>query len=386
MDHAYLSNTRLVIAGALRTVRYLAKSIVCWPVLWVLWHRDFLESGLLGMASLLLYVRTAAPGVLTGDAGEWQYMPYVLGIPHPTGFPLYVLLGKAWTLLPWASVARQMNLFSAVLGAATVSLFYVAIYMAIGRRLPALLAAGVFAVSPTFWGYNTIAAIYSLNTFILAGALIILFAWEKQRSDRLLWGMGVLWGLGLGDHFTLLLAAPFFALFLLFTEWRLLLAPRRYMPALVAFGLSLAGVYAYIPLRGPALLSGREIAGRPLEIYTGLVSPYYVPTWQGFLDMIQGKPWIYEFTWDWVSITGLETYERMIIGEFGPTLILLPLGLLWLARYQARLGLLWWWATCWRCSWLFVTTHLFIFQPMPCLPACCFACLWLQVWPWCKTH
>lgn len=307
--------------------------------LWALQHPDLTAAGLLGLASLSLYVRTAAPGVLTGDAGEWQYMPYVLGIPHPTGYPLYVLLGKAWTLLPWASVARQMNLLSAVLGAATVSLFYVAIRLALGRWLPALLVTGIFAVSPTFWGYNTMAALYSLNTFVLAGALVLLFAWEKYRADSLLWGMGMAWGLGLGNHLSMLLAAPFFILLVVLTERRLLLAPRRYVPAVVAFGLSLAGMYAYIPLRGPALLSGQEIAGRPLEVYTGLVSPYYVPTWQGFLDMVQSKPWIYEFTWDWGSIAGFEVYGRMIVGEFGPALILAPMGLLWLARQQARLGL-----------------------------------------------
>src|SRR5437899_1936066 len=47
-----------------------------------------------------LYVRTLAPSVLPGDYAEFQMCAAVLGVPHPTGYPLYILLGKLFTLLP----------------------------------------------------------------------------------------------------------------------------------------------------------------------------------------------------------------------------------------------------------------------------------------------
>ena len=61
---------------------------------------------------LALYVRTLAPDVLGGDAGELQFVPHILSLAHPTGYPLQTLLGHVWArLLPWGSVAWRMNLF-----------------------------------------------------------------------------------------------------------------------------------------------------------------------------------------------------------------------------------------------------------------------------------
>ncbi|MBC7260533.1 MAG: DUF2723 domain-containing protein, partial [Chloroflexi bacterium] len=61
-----------------------------------------------------LYLRTLAPSVLISDPGEYQFVLYELGIPHPTGYPLYVLLGYLWSRLPIGSVAYRINLLSAV--------------------------------------------------------------------------------------------------------------------------------------------------------------------------------------------------------------------------------------------------------------------------------
>jgi len=57
-----------------------------------------------------VYVRTLLPGVSFGDWADAQLNPYRLGIMHPTGYPLFVLLGKLFTLIPAGSVAWRMNL------------------------------------------------------------------------------------------------------------------------------------------------------------------------------------------------------------------------------------------------------------------------------------
>ena len=77
----------------------------------------FLFAGV-AAAVFTLYLVTLAPGVVGGDAGEHQFSAPLLGIPHATGYPLYLLLGKLWTLLmPFGSMAWRMNLLSAVYGA-----------------------------------------------------------------------------------------------------------------------------------------------------------------------------------------------------------------------------------------------------------------------------
>ncbi len=62
----------------------------------------------------ILYVITLAPSTAMWDTSEYIAAAYVLGIPHPPGNPLFVLLGRVVSLLPIApSVAQRINLMAA---------------------------------------------------------------------------------------------------------------------------------------------------------------------------------------------------------------------------------------------------------------------------------
>ena len=76
--------------------------------------------------ALGLYVLTLAPTVATifDDSLEFQLVTYLLGIAHPTGYPLYTLLGWLFTRLPVGDVAFRVNLMSAVFGALTIAFVY----------------------------------------------------------------------------------------------------------------------------------------------------------------------------------------------------------------------------------------------------------------------
>jgi len=76
----------------------------------------------LGAAVFALYASGACPTIYVGDSGELVTAVARLGIPHPTGYPLYVLAGKLWTLaVPVGSIAWRMSLFSALAAAAAVA-------------------------------------------------------------------------------------------------------------------------------------------------------------------------------------------------------------------------------------------------------------------------
>ena len=72
--------------------------------------------------ALLVYLRTLLPGVSVGDWAESQSIPARLGIPHPTGYPLFVLAGKLFSLLPVGSVAYRAGLLSALAAAGCVAI------------------------------------------------------------------------------------------------------------------------------------------------------------------------------------------------------------------------------------------------------------------------
>ena len=52
---------------------------------------DLIIAWTLAILALALYLRTLAPGLLAGDAGEFQFAAWRFGLAHPTGYPLYRL-------------------------------------------------------------------------------------------------------------------------------------------------------------------------------------------------------------------------------------------------------------------------------------------------------
>lgn len=153
-----------------------------------------------------LYARTAAPSVLSGDSGEFQFAAALLGVPHPTGYPLYILLGKLATLLPLGDVAYRVTLVSAFAGAGTVALLALLVLRVTGNLLASLIAATALAVAPGLWHLSTIAEVYTLNTLLLVLlALLVLHACDSGSATadhrrRRLYAAAFVTGLGISHH------------------------------------------------------------------------------------------------------------------------------------------------------------------------------------------
>ena len=169
---------------------------------------DTALAALLGIGSLVLYVRTLAPGLLYGDSGELQTLVYSLGMTHPTGYPVYVLLGRLFTLLPLGDPAWRVNLFSAVFGALTVVCAYLIVRLLTGWRLAAATAGLTLAVTPLFWYFSVIAELYVPACAFLSAVLLFLLLWSRTGRWPWLAASGLLGGLSLGVHSSVALAAP----------------------------------------------------------------------------------------------------------------------------------------------------------------------------------
>ncbi len=198
-----------------------------------------------------------APGLTLShggsDGGELAVAVYTLGIPHPTGYPTYLLLAQIARLFPWGTPAGRLNLFSALAGALTVGLVArIASEFFPEEKFPALVAgltAGLsLAVSGLFWSQAVIAEVYTLHTFFLALSLWLLLRW--RRGGRIYLPLaGLAFGLGLGNHLTLLFLLPGALFFLLFSGRRLTWTEGLGGGILLLAGLT---VYLYLPLRAAA--------------------------------------------------------------------------------------------------------------------------------------
>ncbi len=270
------------------------RGLAVWGHRWFHWVPAFL--------ALALYVRTLAPDVFVSDFAEFQYQPLRLGLPHPNGFPFYMLLGWAWSHLPWQTVAWRMNVLSALGGALAVAITSHFARRLSGRATVGCLAGTLLALSPTFWGYSLAAERYTLNLALLVAAMWL--AWEAAQhpaqTRRWVPLSALALGLGLAVHPSDLLLAPFWAVYLL---WRVP-GVRRPSRLWVTTVLALAGpllLYAYVPWRWAAYARWPLVpgVGRSLAVYQGLVHVWYEPP----------------LRWDLVTyyITGLGGYATGLV-------------------------------------------------------------------------
>src|SRR4030042_2997496 len=84
------------------------------------------------------YLMTTCPSVYLGDSGELTAAAFSIGIPHTSGYPLYVLIGKLFCLIPLGTIGFRMNLMSCLFGAGTVCLAYSLTWKMTGSRVGAL--------------------------------------------------------------------------------------------------------------------------------------------------------------------------------------------------------------------------------------------------------
>ena len=195
----------------------------------------------LGVAAVVLgwYVLTLAPTVTFWDAGEFIAAAYTLGIPHPPGTPLFVLIAHVWgTLVPVGEFAFRTNLLSAVLSAGAAGLFFLVVHetlagladgldRAAGRALRlggGACAAVLGAFTFTNWQNSNETEVYGVATFTIAAMAWLVHVWRRrrgtERAPRLLLLVVFLAGISIGNHLLALLAGPAVLAFLVATLWR----------------------------------------------------------------------------------------------------------------------------------------------------------------------
>ncbi len=253
----------------------------------------------LALAGLLLYLTTLAPTVLEADSGEFQFVAWLPGIAHPTGYPLYVLLGWLWThLIPFGEVAWRMNLLSALFAAATVGLLYQVAHRLFRQSIPeapalaiGTAAAGtalIFAVTPTFWSQAIIAEVYALHALFvtavvwLALRLVARPGWTFSDPGAL-WLTG-LFGLSLTHHRTMILLLPVIVLFLWVSREKatpLTRSPSLWLRHLLLFLMPLL-LYLYLPLIAPTT------PYTTLTLSSDQILTLYDNSWAGFWDHVTG--------------------------------------------------------------------------------------------------
>jgi tetratricopeptide (TPR) repeat protein len=234
----------------------------------LLWgHRA--AAALVFLVTLVVYTLTLTTSVPFWDSGEFIATSYVLGIPHPPGTPLYVLIGRLFAMAPLHSVAYSVNWLSA-LASSLAMLFTFLLTVRFIRHtqgperdaadevlawVGGAAAAFFAAFSKTFWDSAIEAEVYALSSWMQVFILWLGLRWweglERGEGDNRLLLAWYLCFLCVGIHLGTFLVMPALVLLVLMVNWRSLVHPRNLAWAAV---LAIAGlsVHLYLYIRAKA--------------------------------------------------------------------------------------------------------------------------------------
>jgi hypothetical protein len=232
---------------------------------------------LMVLICFLFYLRTLAPTVLYYDPIDFpdsvvlQTQAILLGIPHTTGYPTWVMLTHFFAYLPFGDPAYRVNLSSAAYAGAAVSLVYLACLRLTRHLVPSFVAALLFGLSRDFWSQAVIAEVYTLNAFFVALVIFLLLLWRETREDRHLLLACFSMGLSLTDHLTSGLLLPAGALFVGLVDRRKLIDPQLTLKGSALFLIGLTP-YLYLPIRASMNPPLNRVAPETFGSFLRLVS------------------------------------------------------------------------------------------------------------------
>ncbi|HMR92978.1 MAG TPA: DUF2723 domain-containing protein, partial [Chitinophagaceae bacterium] len=192
------------------------------------------------LVALATYMLTREARGSLWDCGEFVATAKNVGLPHPPGAPLFVLLGRFFIILfgdNALTAANAVNFMSALASAATILfLFWCVTHFArkmfvsageqlTGQQLFTTMAAGVvgalaYTFSDSFWYSAVEGEVYALSSFFTAIVFWVMLKWEhadeqagtdtfaRARSDRWIVLLFFLMGLSIGVHLLNLLTIP----------------------------------------------------------------------------------------------------------------------------------------------------------------------------------
>jgi hypothetical protein len=255
-------------------------------------------AGAAGMA-LLLYALTLAPTTWFWDTSEYIATAHILGIPHPPGNPLFVVVGKVWSLLLGVTglpLAVRINLLAAVTSALATGFFFLVAHRVLKGwlerdggvreawrvRLPlagAWAGALLGATAYTVWNQSNVnEKVYTLSVLGIAAVAWLAVRWLDRKDEPGAWWYLVLavyvMVLGSTNHLMALLPAPALGLLVLVEKPRILLDRRVLARGVLAVVLGLSFNF-FLPLRSaqqPMINEGEPVceslAGAAVAIYT----------------------------------------------------------------------------------------------------------------------
>ncbi len=249
--------------------------------------RSYAAIGAATLVPLAVYVASLRGDVSFWDTGDLQTVPYILGIPYPTGFPRYVLIGWVWSHAfaigsdPWRLNLRAARATSLAAGALAAGL------LALGV-LEVLAAAGAlaFAFATIVWERATYVDAHRIALAAAIVALVFALRWLRDGRWSAARGVGFAAAVALAIDDATILMMPALAI----VVWGRRPPLRDVATLLAACAVVVAGAYAYLPIRSAIVSAAHADPTLALGIAAGrpFWDDHHPASVDGFIRLVAG--------------------------------------------------------------------------------------------------
>lgn len=158
------------------------------------------------LITVFVYFLTVQGSVSFWDCGEFIASAFMLQVPHPPGTPFFLILGRIFSMIPFAeNIAFRVNAVSVVSSAFTVLFAYLAIvklirnmrttdpqddedkesvFTAFTDYISAAIGAFSLAFITTFWFNSVEAEVYALATFFIGIVTWLMLLWNERADQK----------------------------------------------------------------------------------------------------------------------------------------------------------------------------------------------------------
>jgi len=211
-------------------------------------HKSFFPA-LCFICPFMLYTITIPGEVTFGDSAEFMTAAYLLGGPHPSGYPLYILLGKlVMTIIPFGTYGFRFTLLNCAFGGLACIWLYRTCRMLTNRRYFSFCAVMIYATCEIVWSECRHVEVYALHSFLMSACLFYLFRWHMKKQPRDVVIASAFFGFAFTNHLTTAFFFPAVVYIFFFVKPRVPLDWKLWVKISLVFVIPLS-IYAYLPLQ-----------------------------------------------------------------------------------------------------------------------------------------
>lgn len=207
--------------------------------------KQYLLPVFLFVVFVLLYTHNASRSIYGGDVGDLVTAAKVMGVAHPSGYPLFTLLGFLLTRINFLTPAFMVGLVSVFSASLSIVIYYFISLKIAKSKLIAFISSLVLGFNYIFWFYAEIAEVFSLNTLFVLGLFFLALLVREKKDINYLYILAFFTGLSLTNHLTIVLFFPSILILIYDKLWLLIKNPKRLLIAGFFF-LTGFSVYLYV--------------------------------------------------------------------------------------------------------------------------------------------